>query len=190
MNLLLIYLEYFKIGIFAIGGGLATLPFLFLMTQDRFTFIRQTGWLNMEQLGGFIAIAQCSPGAIGVNVAAQIGFQYSGIAGGIFASLGLVSPAILVICFVFRALQSLKESKAAEAVFAGLRPAATGLLTTAGWGVWRLALYNQQGTLWHEIIRWREGIVIVVIFVLMMKIKLHPVVFIALGAGAGIVFGF
>jgi chromate transporter len=189
MNLLLLYFEFFKIGIFAVGGGLATLPFLFFMANDRFTFIRQTGWLSTEQVGNYIAIAQCSPGAIGVNVAAQTGFQYGGIGGGILAVLGLVSPAIMVIALVTKALQSLKENKIAASVFSGLRPAAAGLLCAAGWGVWRLALYNSDGIAWHELVRWRESLICMAIFLLVIKFRRHPIIYVALGAAAGILFG-
>jgi chromate transporter len=185
MNLLLLYLEFFKIGLFAVGGGLATLPFLFFMTEDRFTFIRKTGWLNAEQIGNFLAIGQCSPGAIGVNVAAQTGFLYGGVPGGIVAALGLISPAIIVIALVAKALQSIKDNKTTVAVFSGLRPAATGLLSAAGLGVWRLTLYNPVGVAWHEIIRWRESILGIAIFLLVIKFKKHPIMYIALGAIAG-----
>jgi chromate transporter len=186
MNLLFLYMEFFKIGIFAVGGGLATLPFLFLMAEDRFTFIRQSDWLNTEQIGNFLAIAQCLPGAIGVNVAAQTGFLYSGVAGGILAALGLVSPAIIVIAIVSRALQSLKKNKAVAKVFSGLRPAAAGLLCAAGWGVWKLALYNSENTAWHEIIRWRESLVCLAFFLLIVKFRFHPVIIVTLGVIAGI----
>jgi len=193
MELLLLYIEFFKIGIFAVGGGLATLPFLFLMANDRFAFIQRTGWLNTEQVGNFLAIAQCSPGAVGVNVCAQTGFLYNGVPGGVAAVLGLISPAIIIITVIFRALQSIKNNKISIAVFSGLRPAATGLLTAAGLGVWRLALYNgiaaQAGAPWHEIIRWREGLVCLVIYLLIVKFKRHPVVYVALGAIAGIILG-
>ncbi|MDR2921731.1 MAG: chromate transporter [Treponema sp.] len=196
MEFLLLYIEFFKIGVFAVGGGLATLPFLFLMANDRFAFIRRTGWLNTEQVGNFLAVAQCSPGAVGVNVAAQTGFQYGGIPGGIAAALGLISPAIIIISAIAGVLQSIKQNKAAVAVFSGLRPAAAGLLTAAGLGVWRLALYNNAyaaaaaGRAWHEIIRWREGLVCLAIFLLIVKFKGHPVVYIALGAIAWIALGF
>jgi len=194
VSLILLYLEFFKIGIFAVGGGLATLPFLFLMTQDRCSFIRQTGWLSEKQIGNFLAIAQCSPGAIGVNVAAQTGFQYGGVPGGILAALGLISPAVIVIAVISRALLSFKKNKIAASVFSGLRPAAAGLLCAAGWGVWRLTLYNGNGSLaggaWYEYIRWREGLVCAVIFLLIVKFRGHPVIYIALGAAAGILLGF
>jgi chromate transporter len=166
VNLLFLYLEFFKVGTFAVGGGLATLPFLFHMADDRFTFIRQTGWLDTEQISNFLAIAQCSPGAIGINVVAQTGFQYGGVCGGIVAVLGLVSPAIIVIAIISRALQSLKENKTALAVFSGLRPAATGLLCAAGWGVWRLSLYDSAAASWYGLVRWREFLVFAALFLL------------------------
>lgn len=187
MSLLLLYLEFFKIGLFAVGGGLATLPFLFHMASDHFTFIQKTGWLSTEQIGNSIAIAQCAPGAIGVNVSVQTGFFYGGILGGIIAVLGLVSPAIAVIAVITRVMQSLNENKIAVSVFSGLRPAAAGLLCAAGWSVWKLAFYNPLGTAWHEIFRWRESIVFAALFILIFKLKGHPVIYIALGAIAGII---
>ena len=189
MNLLLLYLEFFHIGLFAVGGGFATLPFLFLIANDRSVFVRQTGWLSTENLGNFIAIAQCVPGAIGVNIAAQTGFLYAGVAGGIIAPLGLVSPAIVVIAFIFKAMQSLRDNKIAAAVFSGLRPAAAGLLSAAGFGVWMLALHNPYGTLWFEVLRWREGLVAIALFLLLVKFGGHPVIYIALGALAGVLLG-
>jgi chromate transporter len=192
VNLLLLYLEFFKVGTFAVGGGLATLPFLFLMANDRFTFIQQTGWLNTEQISNFLAIAQCSPGAIGVNVVAQTGYQYGGIGGGICAVLGLISPAVIIIAVISRALQSIKENKIALAVFSGLRPAATGLLCAAGWSVWRLSLYNPgmaATVAWHEYIRWQETIITAALFLLIVRFKSHPIICIALGALAGVLLG-
>jgi len=199
MSFVFLYLEFFQIGLFAVGGGLATLPFLFLMGNYGGTFIRETGWLSTAQVGNFLAIAQCAPGAVGVNVAAQTGFLYGSVTGGVHAGilggaaavLGLVSPAIIIIAIVARALQSIKTNKTAVAVFSGLRPAATGLLSAAGWGILRLALYNSDaanaGLAWHEIFRWREGLISIALFFLIIKGKLHPILYVALGAVAGIV---
>jgi len=193
MGLFLLYIEFFKIGVFAVGGGLATLPFLFLMANDRFTFIQRTGWISTEQVGNFLAIAQCSPGAVGVNISAQTGFLYNGIPGGIAAVLGLISPAIIIISIIAGPLQSFKENRVSVAVFSGLRPAAAGLLTAAGLGVWRLALYNDAATsgngAWYGVIRWRESLVCLVIYLLIVKFKGHPVIYVALGAITGIVLG-
>jgi chromate transporter len=164
------------------------------MTEDHFTFIQQTGWLSADQVGNFIAIGQSSPGAIGVNIAAQTGFLYGGIGGGILAALGLVSPAIIVIAAMAKVLQSLKENRTAASVFSGLRPAAAGIICAAGWGLWKLAFYNPNGmadwAVWHEVIRWKEGVFCICLFLLVVKFKAHPILYIALGAVAGVVMGF
>lgn len=186
MNLLLLYIEFFKIGLFSIGGGYATLPYFFQMADNEFAFVRQTDWLNREMLGNFIAIAQSSPGAIGVNIAAQAGFSYAGIAGSCVAVIGLISPAIIVIVIIARALQAFSENKIIISVFSGLRPAAGGLLAAAGAGVWKLLLYNGDGANWRELIRWKECAVFAALFFLIVKFKKHPVIYIAIGAVIGI----
>jgi len=188
MSLLFLYLEFFKIGLFAAGGGLATLPFLFHLANDHSVFIRRTNWFNTGQIGNFIAIAQCAPGAIGANIAVQTGFLYGGLNGGLIAVLGLISPAIIIISIITRVLQSFKENKVFASVFSGFRPAAAGLLCAAGWGVLKLSLYNPNNEVWYSIIRWREGLICAVLFVLIIKLKTHPIIFIALGAIVGIIF--
>ena len=187
MSLILLYLEFFKIGLFSVGGGYATLPFLFRMAENEFVFIRKTGWLSHEMLSNFLAIAQSSPGAIGINMAAQTGFSYAGPAGSIIAALGLVSPAIIVITLIARALTAFKENKIVVSVFSGLRPAAGGLLAAAGLGVWKLSLYNAEAGQWFQFIRWKEFAIFTVLFLLMIFFKkIHPIIFIAIGAVTGI----
>jgi chromate transporter len=179
MNLLLLYFEFFKIGLFAVGGGLATLPFLFSMADNY-------DWLDREMVGNFLAIAQSAPGAIGVNMAAQTGFQACGIVGGCIAPLGLISPAIIVIVIIARVLTAVKNNKIAAAVFDGLRPAGAGLLTTAGFGALQLALVNSDAAVWYEFLRIKETIILAVLLLLIYKLKGHPVIYIAIGAIAGI----
>ena len=198
MSFILLYIEFFKIGVFAVGGGLATLPFLFNMANDIYSFIRQANWISTEQISNFIAIAQCSPGAIGVNVAVQTGYQYGlqtgyqygGIAGGILAALGLICPAVIVISAIAKTLQSIKDKKITVRIFSGLRPAAAGLLAAAGWGVCLLAFYNSKGIAWHEIFLWPECLISLTIFILIIKFNWHPIIYIAIGAAAGIAMGF
>jgi chromate transporter len=183
MSLFALYGEFLKIGLFSIGGGLATLPFLFELA-DRYD------WLSRERLGDFLAIAQSSPGAMGMNMAAQSGFAASGVPGSFLASLGLVTVPIVVIIIVARALALFKESKTVAAVFSGLRPAAAGLIGAAGFGVWKLSLYNEAAPVWYERIRVKEGLLFIVLFVLILKFKKHPAVYIAAAGIAGLVFQF
>ena len=179
MNLFLIYIEFFKTGLFAVGGGLAALPFLFQMS-DKYE------WINHEMIGNFLAIAQSAPGAIGVNMAALTGFHAGAVAGGCLAALGLISPSIIVITIVAGVLKSVKENKTVEAVFSGLRPAAAGLLAAAGFGALKLALINTDTVSWLEMLRVKECIILAVLLPLVRKFKFHPIIYIAVGAAAGI----
>jgi chromate transporter len=181
MNLLLLYLEFFKTGLFAIGGGLATIPFLFEMAK-------KYDWLDNQMVGNFLAMAQSAPGAIGVNMAAQAGFASNGIIGAYTAALALISPAIFVICFTARALTKIKDNRTASSVLSGLRPAAAGLLAAAGIGALKIALINSDFSIWYEALRLKELIIFSVLFLAIYKFKLHPIVYIVTGAVLGIVF--
>ncbi|MDR0403864.1 MAG: chromate transporter [Treponema sp.] len=183
MNLFVLYAEFFRIGLFSIGGGLATLPFLFDLAV-------RYEWLGPEKVGDFLAIAQSSPGAVGVNMAAQSGFAAAGIPGALIAPLGLVSVPIVVIIIVARMLVRFKENRAVEAVFSGLRPAAAGLIGAAGFGVWKLSLYNGNAPVWYKALRPGETLLFIVLFALIWKFKRHPIVYIAAAGIAGIVFKF
>ena len=91
MSLLIqLFLEFFKIGLFAVGGGLATIPFLHQLAE-KYT------WFTVETLVDMIAISESTPGAMGVNMATYTGFTTAGIPGSLVATLGLVLPSIVII---------------------------------------------------------------------------------------------
>jgi chromate transporter len=179
MNLLYLCAAFFQIGLFAIGGGLATLPFLYQLAD-------KSDWLDRLMIGDMQAVAQSLPGAIGVNLAAYTGFQFTGISGGFAAALGLVSPSIIIIIIVARMFKAFKENKLAGLIFSGLRPAAGGLLAAAGFGAVSLSLYNGAASVWYELFRWREAVLFGVLFFLIFKFKKHPVLYIAAAGAAGV----
>jgi chromate transporter len=180
--LLILFAEFFKIGLFSVGGGLATLPFLYQLA-DRYD------WLDYETIANMVAIAESTPGAIGVNMATYAGFRCAGISGALSATAGLVLPSIIIILIVARMLRSFKENAVVAAVFAGLRPAAAGLIAAAGFGVIRLALYNGAASVWYALIRWREAAMFAVLFFLIRVFKKHPVIYIAAAGLAGAALG-
>jgi chromate transporter len=182
VNLLLLYAEFFKIGLFAVGGGLATLPFLYQLA-DKYP------WLSPEMVGDIQAMAQSSPGAIGSNMAALTGFQAAGVPGTFVAGLALVSPSIIIIVIVAGMFQAFKENVTVQAVFRGLRSAAAGLLSAAGFGAVKIALYNPGGEGWLAPLRWKECILFALLFFLIFKFKKHPIVYIAAAGAAGIALG-
>ena len=180
MSLIALYLTFFQIGLFAFGGGLATLPFLFRLA-DKYE------WLSHENIGNMLAIVQSSPGPIGVNMSTQTGFYAAGVPGAVVAPLGLVSPAIIVIIVVAKMLETYKENKTVMAVFSGLRPAATGLLTVAILGTWKLSLYNAEFSVWYEIIVWKALVFLIIIYLGVVKFKLHPIVYVIVAGAVGII---
>ena len=181
MTLLKLFIEFFKTGLFAVGGGLATIPFLTAMTE-------KYDWFTPQQLADMIAVAESTPGPIGVNTATFAGFRAAGIPGAVMATFGLVLPSFLVILAIAGALQKYKSNPLVQNAFSGLRPASTGLIAAAGWSVLKTALSGAD----------IMGISLpaVLLFAAIMilsntkKLKsLHPAAFIGLAAMVGIVAG-
>jgi chromate transporter len=183
MTLLLLFAEFFKIGLFAVGGGLATLPFLYQLA-DKYD------WLSRDMVLDIQAVAQSLPGAIGVNMAAYTGFRCAGIPGGFTAAMGLVSPSIIIIVIIAGMLRAFKESALVRSVFSGFRPAAAGLLAAACFGAIKLSLYNAAAPVWYDLLRWRECLLFGALFILIFKFKKHPVIYIAAAGAVGVIFKF
>ena len=186
-----LFYEFFKTGLFAFGGGMATLPFLYSMSDA-------TGWFTHGQRADMIAVSESTPGPIGVNMATFVGFTTGGIPGAIIATLGLVAPSIIVILIIARVLEAFRQNKYVDAVFYGLRPCSVGLIAAAGMLVVKIAMFNfdlygQTGAL-ADLFNFRAlalaaALVVLTRFVKITK-KLHPVVFIAASAAVGIIFSF
>ena len=181
MTLLKLFIEFFKTGLFAVGGGLATIPFLTAMTE-------KYDWFTAQQLADMIAVAESTPGPIGVNTATFAGFRAAGIPGAVIATFGLVLPSFLIILAIAGALQKYKSNPLVQNAFSGLRPASTGLIAAAGWSVLKTALSgaNIMGI----------SLPAVLLFAAIMILSntknlksLHPAAFIGLAAVVGIVVG-
>lgn len=178
--------EFFKTGLLAVGGGLATLPFLSEMAN------KYPDWFTHEQLADMIAVAESTPGPIGINMATYVGFRVWGVPGAILATLSLVLPSLIVIVAIAKVMDKYMSNKYMQWAFGGLRPAVTGLIAAAGWSVVELALLDLTE---FNIARFWEAINIpaVIIFAVVLFMtqfkktkKLHPIVFIGVCAVAGI----
>ena len=189
MMLLRLFWEFFQVGLFSVGGGLATLPFLYSMGE-------RTGWFTAADVVNMLAVSESTPGPIGVNMATYVGFHTAGIGGALCATLGLVTPSIIVILLVAAALHAFRQNRYVDAAFYTLRPASTGLIAAAGWSVVVLVLANlpefrASGEI-LSLFRWKNILLFALIWVLTNRVKklkkLHPVVFIALAAAAGVIF--
>ena len=191
MIYLQLFFEFFKTGLFAVGGGMATLPFLYDMAE-------KTNWFTSGQLADMIAVSESTPGPIGVNMATYVGFTTAGFWGGLIATLALVTPSVIIIVIISYFLKAFRENKYVDAAFYGLRPASTGLIAAAGMTVvtitlLQMDLFTNSGSI-MDLFNWKSLILAVIIYILSNNIKqakkLHPVFFIVGSAIIGILFGF
>ena len=186
-----LFWEFFKTGLFAVGGGMATLPFMYDISD-------KTGWFTHSMLADMVAVSESTPGPIGVNMATYVGFVTGGIPGAVIATVGLVTPSVIVILLIARALKAFRENQYVDAGFYGLRPCSVGLIAAAGVLVVKLALFNTElyastGAI-ADLFNIKALILAAVLLAATRCIKklkgLHPIVFILASAVIGIVFSF
>ena len=172
-KLLLMFLEFFKTGLFAVGGGLATIPFL------REIGVRY-GWYTMSDLSTMIAVSESTPGPMGVNMASYVGFSQYGVLGSIVVTLGLVLPSLIIICIIANFLEKFKEAKLVQQIFAGLKPAVVAFIAVTLFGDYTFSTFH-----------WKQFICLFILLAFSKyKPKLHPIWFIVASAVVGIVFAF
>jgi len=192
-----LFWEFFKTGLFAIGGGMATIPFL----KD---IGLTTGWYTQTDLMNMLAVSESTPGPIGINMATYVGYTAAGVPGAVIATIGEVTPSIIVILIVAAMLKRFRDSKYVNNAFYGLRPASTGLIGAACASVVLQVLLgiqsaSQDGALLARFsqtggIHWMGLALAAVLLVLTNFVKptkkLHPIVFIAFSAVVGVALGF
>ena len=186
-TLLRLMYEFFKTGLFSVGGGLATLPFLYEMSD-------KTGWFSHADIADMIAVSESTPGAIGINMSTYAGFKTAGIPGALLASLSLGAPSVIIILIIAGFLNKFRDSKYVEGAFYGLRPASIAMITAAGLNVAKVALVNldayaASGNL-GDLFLPKAIVLAIVIFLAQRKLKWSPVVFIGISAVVGVVLQF
>lgn len=188
-----LFIRFFFVGLFSIGGGLATLPFLTNMGEA-------TGWFGADTISDMVAISESTPGPIGVNMASYIGFQVSsdfgvafGVLGSVIATIGLVTPSVIVIVIVSKMLMKFRDSKYVEFTFYGLRAASVGLITAALLSVAKIAFTGTEEipdiASLVSAINYKTVILSIIIFICIKKFKkVHPIVLILISGLLGIMF--
>ena len=197
MIYLQLFWEYFKTGLFAVGGGMATIPFLYDMSDA-------TGWFTYGDLANMIAVSESTPGPIGVNMATYVGFITgsanggipTGLLGAVIATLGLITPSVIVILIIATVLKKFRDSKLVKTAFYGLRPASTGLISAAALTVLLSTLVFPNGTEAGFVLADVNfiGIALGVVLWLLTNVvkptkKWHPIIFIGISAVIGMLLG-
>ena len=173
-----LFFSFFKIGLFAVGGGLATLPFLYELAE-------KSPWISISDISNMVAISESTPGPLGVNMATYVGFFKGGPLGSVVATVGLIMPSLIISIVIAKMLLKFKKNQTVKDVFYGLRAASCGLIAVAGIGVAKLAFFGGKVTFF-----WQGAILAVLLFIGIKKLKWHPVAFIAISAVIGIIFKF
>lgn len=204
MLYLRLFYEFFKTGLFAVGGGMATIPFLYNMADA-------TGWFTRMDVDNMIAVGESTPGPIGVNMATYVGYLTGmndgglpfAILGAVIATLGLIAPSIIVILIIASFLKSFRDNRYVDSAFYGLRPASTGLIAAAALSVVMSNLFytetfSETITQWSDVfnpalVNWKGWALAIVLWVLTNKVrqtkKLHPILFILASAVVGVALG-
>lgn len=176
MIYLALFYEFFKVGLFSIGGGLATLPFLYKLAE------RRPDWLTVQTIADMIAISESTPGPIGINMATYAGYQVAGVFGGIIATLGEVAPSIIIIVIIAKFLAEFDKNPLVKHAFYGLRAAVVGLITFA-----LLKLLSATLLAGGSINYLNTGLYLVFVALVLVFKKAHPLVWILLGAAIGLI---
>ena len=183
MIYLQLFYEFFITGLLIFGGGLAAIPFLQQMGEN-------TGWFTTTELMDMIAIAEATPGPIGINMATYAGYTTAGIPGGIIATAALLLPSVTIALIIARLLVRFRESKLVEYALYGLRPASLGLISAAGIAVFCLVIFGVE---LHNLIRadsilfdYRALILAASLFAATNIYKAHPILYLAISAVIGI----
>ncbi len=167
-----IVLEFFKIGLFSIGGGLATLPFLFELAN-------RVDWINSQDIIHMVAVAESSPGPIGINTATYVGYHHSGVFGGIVATISEITPSIIIIIIIYNILKSFRENKYVNRAFIGMRACSLAMICASIIQLSsKIFIVENQMNLYSIIFGF---MLLLVIF----KVKIHPIFYIFIAGFAG-----
>ena len=191
MILLQLFYEFLKIGMFAVGGGMATLPFLYNLAD-------KTGWFTQAQVTDMLAVSESTPGPVGINMATYVGYTTAGLPGALAATIGVIIPGVVLVILIRAVLDKMRSNRYVDGAFYGLRPASTALIAAAGLLVadvtlLHMDLFRQSGRV-LDLIDLKSVLLAAVLLIFTRWVKptkkLHPIVFIAASAVVGIAFSF
>lgn len=170
MTYFILALEFFKIGLFAVGGGLVTVPFLYDLTE-------QYDWFTAKELTDMIAVSQSTPGPVGINMATYAGYKAAGVWGSLLATLSLVTPSVIIVYLISKILTKWKDNPNVLRVLGGIRPAVLALILFAGWDIAKESIVNYQ----------TAGLLALLV-VAMRFYKKSAIFYIIISAVAGLIF--
>lgn len=176
--------EFFIIGLFAVGGGMAALPFLYRLAE-------KTGWFTAKFVTDMVVVAESTPGPIGINMATYVGFSVAGFLGAVIATLSVIAPAIIIVTLLSKTIEKYKRHPIMRDGFYAVRPAVVGIIGAGFYQVLSNVIFNvslyEQTKMIRDLITKKEVIVFIIFFILMRKFHLNVVFYVCIAAIAGVI---
>ena len=170
-ELLKLYTTFFRVGLFTFGGGYAMLPML------KREVVEKQGWADENELMDYYAVGQCTPGVIAVNVATFVGSRRKGVPGGVFATLGVISPSIVILSVIAAFLGHFAENPYVAHALAGIRLAVCAMVTVSIAKLYRKSVVDAL-----------TAVIAVCVFLAVKLLGLTPALAVVLSALVGIAF--
>ena len=172
MIYMLLFAEFFKIGLFSFGGGYATIPFLYHLSEIY-------NWYSLSELSQMVAVASITPGPVGINVATYAGLKTVGYWGALLATISELIPSLIIVLTVSKLLKKYSENFYVKSIIQTLKPISCALLFSVGLGLLRPEIYNNNSL-----------ILLAILIIISIKSKKDPLVYILISGLAGICLGF
>lgn len=181
IKLLLLFWTFFKIGLFTIGGGYAMIP----MIESE---VIGKGWLTEIELINFLAISESTPGPFAINMSTFVGVSQAGVLGGIIATVGVITPSIIIIITIFKIYEKFITNKYVMAVMNGIKAVVCGMIFVIA-GELILKEIFKSGIETHFVFDYKALIIIIILagLKLVFKKKINPIILILISAGLGII---
>ncbi len=183
-NLFILFYEFFKIGLFTFGGGYAMIP----MLKD---VVTKYSWVTNEQFQDFIAISECTPGSIAINMATYVGFCTEGVLGSIIASIGVILPSFIIIIIIASVLKNFTKYKLVKIIMYVLKPIIIALILGTGLNmvlsVLNIGYKNYNNINYASIIIAAILLLISLLYRALRKKKMNSILFIFISAIVGII---
>jgi len=180
-DLLQLFLSFFQIGLFSIGGGYAMVP---LIQRE----LVGHGWLTVQEVADVVAISQMTPGPFAINAATFVGMRLGGVPGAIIGTLGVTMPSIIICVIIARFFFGFQKHPTVQGVLYGVRPVTAALIASASWSMASGVLWP-AGFAWADLLArvdWRGVVIFVVMLVGVLKTKWHPILWICISAVLGV----
>lgn len=181
IELFQLFLAFFQIGLFTIGGGIASLPLIETI------IVNKHAWITYEQFSHLVVISEMTPGPIAVNASTFVGNQLYGFIGGLIATLGVVLPSFIIVIILAKVYFKYRKLQTVNSVLNGLRPTIVGLVAYATLTITLTALFNSN-EFSLMVFDLRKILLLVFYVVLLRKYKPNPILIIVVSGILGFVF--